>query len=118
MESATKPTAQTYPSPGTLANWEKEGTATATHCDPQALELAIKANRGSGAPPPDFVPLHIEGRTHVSTAVMCHHLGRQQQTARGWASAETHPEGLRPIRVMGRLAWPVAGIRKLLGVSA
>lgn len=69
------------------------------------------------AAPPDFVPLHLETRTHVSTAVMCRHLNRKEQTARGWASAETYPDGLRPLRVMGRLAWPVAGIRKLLGVA-
>lgn len=67
--------------------------------------------------PADFIPLHLENRTHVNTAVMCRHLGRKEQTARGWASAETYPDGLRPIRVNGRLAWPVAGIRRLLGVS-
>ena len=67
--------------------------------------------------PPEFVPLHLETRTHVATAVMCHHLSRKAQTARGWASAGTYPEGLRPLRVMGRLAWPVAGIRAVLGVA-
>lgn len=65
--------------------------------------------------PADFLPIHLETRTHVSTAVMCRHLGRQPQTARGWACHETYPSGLRPIRVMGRLAWPVAGIAMLLG---
>lgn len=72
-----------------------------------------------GAPtaPADFVPLHLEHRTHVTTAVMCRHLNRQPQTARGWASAETYPDGMRPMRVMGRLAWPVAGIRAVLGVA-
>ena len=67
--------------------------------------------------PADFVPLHLETRTHVTTAVMCRHLSRKEQTARGWASAETFPDGLRPLRVNGRLAWPVAGIRKALGVA-
>lgn len=69
------------------------------------------------AAPADFVPLHLETRTHVSTAVLCRHLNRKEQTARGWASAETFPDGLRPLRVNGRLAWPVAGIRALLGVA-
>ncbi|TAL71029.1 MAG: hypothetical protein EPN79_05345 [Burkholderiaceae bacterium] len=63
------------------------------------------------------MPLHLETRTHVSTAVMCRHLNRKEQTARGWASAETFPDGLRPLRVNSRLAWPVAGIRKVLGVA-
>lgn len=68
--------------------------------------------------PIDFVPLHLETRTHVTTAVMCRHLNRKQQTARGWASAETFPDGLRPLRVNGRLAWPVSGIKRALGVQA
>lgn len=67
--------------------------------------------------PTDFIPLDQETRTHVPTKVMCHHLGRKAQTARGWASAETYPDGLKPLRVNGRLAWPVAGIRRLLGVT-
>lgn len=67
--------------------------------------------------PADFVPLHLETRTHVSTAVMCRHLNRREQTARGWACAETYPPGLKPRRIMGRLAWPVAGIRAVLGVA-
>lgn len=64
--------------------------------------------------PVDFVPLHLETRTHVTTKVMCHHLGRKEQTARGWACHEDGP--LRPIRVCGRLAWAVADIKRLLGV--
>jgi len=84
-----------HPSAATPAHWEEQAPAI----------------------PADFVPLHLETRTHVTTAIMCHHLGRKEQTARGWASAETYPEGLRPLRVMGRLAWPVAGIRKILGVA-
>ena len=85
----------------------------ATHHGVEAPE----ARQQPSAAPADFVPLHLETRTHVSTAVLCRHLSRKQQTARGWASAETFPDGLRPLRVMGRLAWPVAGIRKVLGVA-
>ena len=39
------------------------------------------------------------------------------QTLRGWACAETFDAGLRPVRINGRLAWPVAGIRAALGVA-
>ena len=84
------------------------------------IHHSAETRRGATQPiasPPDFVPLHLETRTHVSTAVFCRHLGRKDQTARAWACLETYPEGLRPLRVMGRLAWPVAGIRKVLGVS-
>ena len=54
-----------YPDAATLAKWEKKPSAA----------------------PFDFVPLHLETRTHVSTAVLCRHLNRKEQTARGWASA-------------------------------
>lgn len=82
-----------------------------------ATHHGTEAREGASASPADFVPLHLETRTHVSTAVLCRHLNRKEQTARGWASAETYPPGLRPLRVMGRLAWPVAGIRRALGVA-
>jgi hypothetical protein len=102
----------------TLECLEKKGaTATPPDLQPAAAKVAATQNRGSAAPPPDFVPLHLETRSHVSTAIMCRHLGRQPQTARCWASQETYPEGLRPQRVMGRLAWPVSGIKKVLGVT-
>lgn len=82
-----------------------------------SAETFHEANQQAIKQPADFVALHLENRTHVSTAVMCHHLNRKEQTARGWACSETFPDGLRPVRVMGRLQWPVAGIRKLLGVA-
>ena len=84
-----------------------------THSVPSAGKLACREKKA----PDDFVPLHLESRTHVTTAVMCRHIGRQPQTARGWASAETFPPCLKPIRVSGRLAWPVAGIKQILGVA-
>ena len=69
---------------------------------------------GASCRPSDFIPLDQETRTHVSTKVMCRHLGRKEQTARGWACHEDGP--LRPIRVHGRLAWAVADIRRILGI--
>ena len=75
---------------------------------PAAHALADAAN---------FTPLDRETRTHVDTATMCWHLGFAVQTARLWACRETYPAGLKPIRVNGRLKWPVAGIRKTLGVA-
>lgn len=86
---------------------------TATHHSSEVRHGLTQA----AAAPADFVPLHLEDRTHVTTAVLCRHVGRKEQTARGWASAETFPPGLRPLRINGRLAWPVAGIRALLGVA-
>lgn len=60
-----------------------------------------------------YPPLELETRTHVETACAAFHLNRKEQTLRSWASAE--PSGVpRPVRVNGRLAWPVAAIRALL----
>lgn len=59
-----------------------------------------------------FVALSVERRTHVDTACAAFHLGRKPQTLRVWASYDNGP--LRPVRVNGRLAWPVEEIRRVL----
>jgi hypothetical protein len=61
---------------------------------------------------PNFVPLEREARSHVDTRCAAYHLGRKPQTLRVWASTEQGP--LQPIRIRGRLAWPVSAIRRLL----
>lgn len=85
----------TIPCAATLARWEKKAPANAAQ----------------------FPPLELEARPAVGTAAAAHYLNRRPQTLRGWACLETFPDGLRPIRVNGRLAWPVAGIRLVLGVA-
>ncbi len=62
-----------------------------------------------------YMPLDRETRTAVDTACAAFHLNRQPQTLRGWACLENGP--LRPMRVHGRLAWPVAELRRVLGVE-
>ncbi len=64
---------------------------------------------------PTFTPLAQESRPAVDTAAAAHYLSRRPQTLRGWACLENGP--LRPIRICGRLAWPVAEIRRLLGMT-
>jgi len=60
-----------------------------------------------------FPPIDLETRTHVGTDQAAHYLMRRPQTLRMWAALE--PKGaIRPVRVNGRLAWSVAGIRALL----
>ena len=80
---------------------------TATHHSPEVRE---------GVTGPAFVSLDRETRTAVDTATAAFHLNRQPQTLRGWACHEDGP--LRPVRVHGRLAWPVAELRRVLGVAA
>lgn len=65
---------------------------------------------------PAFVALTAETRSAVDTATAAYHLSRQPQTLRAWACLENGP--LRPVRVHGRLAWPVAELRRVLGVPA
>jgi hypothetical protein len=70
----------------------------------------------SGEPPAPFlVPLERETRTAVDTATAAAHLNRKPQTLRAWASSEVGP--VRPLRINGRLAWPVAELRRVLGLA-
>lgn len=60
-------------------------------------------------------PLDRESRAALPTPEAAFHLNRAQQNLRLWAMRENGP--IRPIRVNGRLAWPVAELRKLLNVA-
>lgn len=63
-----------------------------------------------------FPPLDHEQRVAVDTATAAHHLNRRPQTLRCWA-ASRGASPLQPLRINGRLAWPVAAIKRLLGVE-
>ena len=64
----------------------------------------------------NIVSLDQEPRAALPTREAAAHLNRACQTLRIWACRENGP--IRPIRVNGRLAWPVAEIRRVLGVAA
>ena len=64
---------------------------------------------------PKFRPLAHETRPTVDTAAAAYYLSRRPQTLRVWACMENGP--IRPIRINGRLAWPVAELRRILGVA-
>lgn len=61
------------------------------------------------------VALEQETRAPLPTPEAAFHLNRAQQTLRLWAMREDG--SLRPLRINGRLAWPTAEIRRLLGVA-
>lgn len=63
-------------------------------------------------PAPIYPPLANERREAVDTGCAAWHLNRQPQTLRRWACKDDGP--LRPLRVNGRLAWPMAAIRCLV----
>jgi len=65
--------------------------------------------------PTTYPPLQNETRHAVETACAAYHLGRKPQTLRSWACFEDGP--IRPIRLHGRLLWPVAELKKLLGAA-
>lgn len=52
----------------------------------------------------------------VCTAVAAFYLGREPKTLRAWSSSGSGP--LRPIKVNGRLSWPVRDLRRVLGFFA
>lgn len=62
-----------------------------------------------------LIPLAQENRAAIPTAEAAAHLNRAQQTLWLWACKESGP--IRPVRVMGRLAWPVADLKRVLGVA-
>ena len=91
------------------ANLEKKA-ATKPPLDHDNAARLIKLKQAATLP-----PLDLETRAAVDTATAAYHLNRQPQTLRGWACHEDGP--LRPMRVHGRLAWPVAELRRVLGVA-
>jgi hypothetical protein len=76
---------------------------------------APKASQQAAATP-TFPPLESVTRPTVDTAAAAYYFNRREQTLRGWACHEDGP--IRPLRINGRLAWPVAELRRVLGVPA
>lgn len=62
-----------------------------------------------------FMPLELETRPAIPTDAAAFHLCKKPQTLRKWACSKKGP--IRPIRINGRLLWPVNEIRILLGVN-
>jgi len=60
-------------------------------------------------------PLEKETRSNLPTPEAAYHLNRAEQTLRLWAMRENGP--IRPFRINGRLAWPVAELRRVLQVQ-
>ena len=66
--------------------------------------------------PQQFPPLEQVNRPTVPTEQAAYYLNRKPQTCRAWACLENGP--IRPLRISGRLAWPVSELRRVLGVAA
>ena len=81
---------------------------TATHISIQAMREAHATQQ--------FTPLELINKPNVDTAHAAYLLTRRPQTLRGWACLENGP--LRPVRINGRLAWPVSELKRVLGVAS
>ena len=63
---------------------------------------------------PTLTPLNLERRATLPTDEAARHLNRAPQTLRTWAAYGRGP--IVPRNVNGRLAWPVADLRRALGL--
>ena len=78
----------------------------------QTASISTQAMSEATAPQ-QFTSLAHETRANLPTPEAAFHLNRRPQTLRGWACLENGP--IRPLRINGRLAWPVASLKKILG---
>jgi hypothetical protein len=62
-----------------------------------------------------YRPLDQLVRPMLTTAEAAFYLNRRPQTLRVWACREDGP--IRPVRLHGRLGWPLAEIRRYLRVE-
>lgn len=92
---------------------------TASPVDPGGSSASKPIRRPRRPTPPRVFPaLADETRHAVDTETAAHYLNRRPQTLRTWAVYGTQPDGLQPLRVRGRLCWPVEQIRRLQGAIA
>lgn len=62
-----------------------------------------------------ITPLSQEKRSNLPTDEAAIHLNRAPQTLRLWAMRGNG--AVTPLRVNGRLAWPVESIKRVVGVA-
>lgn len=78
------------------------------------MQIAVN-NLNSATLTAVFPALESLTRPNVPTGQASYYLDRRPQTLRGWACLENGP--LRPVRINGRLAWPVSELKRVLGVG-
>jgi len=104
----------------TLQRPDRTGALLALLSEAYPDLLAQLSERLSAAPdttPAPYPPLSAITRPTVPTAQAAYYLDRAPQTLRMWAMKDGAGP-VRPLRVHGILAWPVAELRRVLGVSA
>ncbi len=64
-----------------------------------------------------FPPLESVTKPHLTTHELAHYTNLRPQTWRMKACYDSAPEGLRPLKICGRLAWPTEAVKRWLGVA-
>jgi hypothetical protein len=64
-----------------------------------------------------FPPLESINRPYLTTDELAHYTNMRPQTWRMKACYGQQPEGLRPLRICGKLAWPTEAVKHWLGVA-
>lgn len=63
-----------------------------------------------------FPPLEQVNKPTVPTDQAAYYLNRRSQTLRIWAMRDGSGP-IRPIRINGRLAWPIVELKRVLGLA-
>lgn len=101
-----------------LHSIEAREQATAPKFTPLAHEARPAVDTAAAAADPQqFPPLEFVTKPNLTTRELAFYSNMAEQTWRVKACYDTAPDGLRPLRVCGKLAWPTAGVKKLLGVA-
>lgn len=105
-----------FPNAATLAFLEKKLGRTGS-----PLRVASDQPNEATKPQDDFVPpfppLELVTKPNLTTAEIAYYTNQVENTWRIHACRETFPEGLRPLRIGGRLNWPTKGAKRLLGIT-
>jgi len=64
-----------------------------------------------------FPPLESVTKPHLTTHEIAHYSNLSAQTWRMKKCYDSAPEGLRPIKICGRLAWSTQAVKRWLGVE-
>ena len=64
-----------------------------------------------------FPPLESVTKPYLTTNELAYYTNLSTQTWRIKACYDQQPEGLRPIKICGRLAWPTEAAKRWLGVA-
>lgn len=68
--------------------------------------------------PTNYLPLEQVTKPNLTTAELAYYSNMAKQTWRAKACYESFPAGMRPLRICGKLAWPTAAAKRLLGVNS